>query len=395
MTTSSNKRLFLAVGLVVSTALLLGCRPDEPPAPGETVADGKAVNAERSAVLKEALAIIQKKALFADGNAALDIKDGETLDAYLRRKDSASEYLGREEYATFQASLKSRYIGVGIEIERNQAGEIICFPMAGSPAQACGVESGDVLEAVDGRTVAGYSLYKTASLLMGASGSRVSVTLKKQGGGGRAQLQLTRQPIQSRSVSVEQIGGYPVIEIHDFGGGTKSELKAALAGLMDASVLVLDLRDNHGGDLYKSIDCAMLFLEKDAPILSIQTRDGTHSYKSTTVAFNSQSTVYIWQNENTASAAEVFTAALTENKRAESVGHRSYGKGISQDIFELSDGSALFLTTGILKTPANHIYQQRGLEPTHFVKGDPLTSTDYSRAIDRLIQARRPESTRS
>ena len=176
----------------------------------------------------------------------------------------------------------------------------------------------------------------------------------------------------------------PVIRLVGFAPGTRRELAELLSARAPGAPLVLDLRGNAGGDLHAAFDAASLFLARGAPIASVRARDGIHGYASTTdplAALDGQRAV-LWQDGATASAAEVFIAALTGNARAVSVGARSFGKGTRQDLIELSDGSALVLTTGHLRTPAGVEFDGRGLAPGHAVDGESLAAyIDLTRRI--------------
>jgi carboxyl-terminal processing protease len=150
--------------------------------------------------------------------------------------------------------------------------------------------------------------------------------------------------------------------------------------------LILDLRGNAGGDFFAAIDAAMLFVPKGATIVSVRSRSGFRSYANTMASAKAPlGRVFVWQNEGTASAAEVFLAALTENGGAVSVGRRSFGKGTRQDIIELHDGSALIMTTGILLTPQGVEYDGRGLPPKLEARGG---TSEYVRVTQRATLPR-------
>lgn len=151
-----------------------------------------------------------------------------------------------------------------------------------------------------------------------------------------------------------------------FTSGTKRELEYALDDLSHTEPIIIDIRGNPGGDLHSAIDSAKLFLQPNRKILDIRNQKGlAKSYETTTDGMNTTSPVYLWQDERTASAAEVFAAALTQNKRATSIGKRSFGKGTKQDIVELNDGSAMILTTGLLQSPDGITYHKKGIEPVY------------------------------
>jgi carboxyl-terminal processing protease len=180
------------------------------------------------------------------------------------------------------------------------------------------------------------------------------------------------------------VGGRPIIRVAHFTRNTSGKMREILKSWSPETPIIIDLRGNGGGDLHAAIDCAMLFLKAGARIASIETRNGTTAYESKAGAVNLVTPVYLWQDEATASAAEVFIAALTDNGRAVSIGKRTFGKGTREEIIELSDGSALVLATGYLLTPRGIRYQGYGLEPTYVLPGDHPDTAEYLRKTEAL-----------
>jgi len=380
-----------ATGLVFIGLLLMvfsdACSEKGPEAnspTGRPISQGRG---DTAPALVEALTTFKAQGLFYDGNSPSVVDDPVALNRFLQRNDPNAIFLLPEEFSAFQVSHKANYAGVGMEIEKRESGEIVCFPMPDSPAQQAGIEKGDRIDAIDGQSVAGQSVYVVASWLMGAGGTRVNIWIVKKGGG-RHRVDVVRERIQTHSVTVEKASGLTIVKIHYFDSGTKRQLQYALEELPLGTRLVLDLRDNPGGDLFKSIDAAMLFLKKGAPIVTIKSRDAVQPYRSTTAAYYTAYPLVIWQNENTASAAEVFVAALTENRRALSIGLKSYGKGTTQEVAELSDGSALIFTSGYLLPPNGKRYHHRGLKPSRALTADSTSITAFMKETERIFKER-------
>src|SRR5262249_16933425 len=226
---------------------------------------------------------------------------------------------------------------------------VVCVPYPGSPAKEAGITVGDQLKSIDGIPVDGKSLFAVAAMARGKLGTAVDfIILTKSGTEKR--VRVTRSKVVAETIAKHWFGQKPGIKIFSFTRDTKEKLRRILSDWETDIPIIIDLRSNAGGDLYAAIDSAMLFLEKGKKIVSIKTRHGSKIYESAGGAINLSSPVYLWQDEATASAAEVFISALTENDRAVSIGKRTFGKGTKQDIIELSDGSALVLTTGDLLT---------------------------------------------
>ncbi len=263
--------------------------------------------------------------------------------------------------------------------------KILCIPHAHGPAEKAGIKFGDILESINDVSVSGKSLIEVSILARGEAGKEV--LLKVRRGDQLKTFRVKREEIQAKSVWITWQGNLPVITISSFKNNTQRELKNLLLTLGEVSQMVLDLRGNPGGDLNEAVDSAMLFLDKNKKIVSINTRAGVSTqYKSTSLPTNRTSQLFLWQDKRTASAAEVFIAALVQNDRARSIGEKTYGKGIMQDVIELKDGSALILTTALLQTPNGTLYHGKGLEPT-----DPLNipspETDhYLAKVKQLIE---------
>ncbi len=339
---------------------------------------------------QDAIRKFEEFGLFYDKDIPQQFTDAKTLNSYLKSMDPNAEYLEPASYSAFVSSQKDNYVGIGMEIEKNESGKIVCYPYPDSPAYLGGVESGDMLVSVDGQNVSELPIYLVASKIMGVKDTRVGISIVKKNGGGSKRLELKREYIATSSVAVERRSNFSIIRINSFSSGTKRDLKLALSEVKNAFPIIFDLRDNPGGSLYKAIDSAMLCLGNGIRIVTVRGRNGTRIYESTTPAFNSKSLIYIWQNEFTASAAEVFIAALTDNNRAESIGEKSHGKGLTQDVFELNDGSAIVFTTGYLLTPKGNMYHRKGLKPTYKLKGDRLSTNQYVQKTTELLELTRP-----
>jgi carboxyl-terminal processing protease len=299
--------------------------------------------------------------------------------------DPFSNYLAPEEYAKYKLSQQSHYAGVGMEIEKNQTGQTVCTPYPEGPAARAGIEPGDILEAVDDIGTVGESILSLAAKIRGQQGTEVRLSVLNRSGQ-RKHVRISRAALQSRSVFIERPrGAVPIIRVLAFTNGTPRELKEAVDTLSGSSTVVIDLRGNPGGSLYSAIDAATLFLARGQKIAGVQTQKGLKEYRSDFSAAYPSPRLYLWQDEHTASAAEVFIAALCENQRAASIGRKTAGKGTIQEILALSDGSALYLTTGRLQTPSGTAYHGVGLAPSYPLAAAPAKTEDYRLKVKALM----------
>ena len=328
----------------------------------------------------EAIAKIRENASFLKADTSREQVVEESIRDYLTQKDPYSDFLTREEYRKFKQSQDDSYVGVGMEIKKTQDGRILCVPYPGGPAAEAGISVGDELKKIDGISVYGKSVFAVASMARGKPGTELNLVISTKSGIDK-EVRVRRSAVTIDSVSTYQVGKTRVIRIVSFTRDTKEKLRRILRTWETDKPIIIDLRGNAGGDLHAAIDAAMLLLQKGKRIVSIETRKQPKNYESNVGAANLSSPLYLWQDEATASAAEVFIAALTENDRAVSIGKTTFGKGTVQDIIELSDGSAMVLTTGRLETPHGVSYDGRGLAPTYAVSGD---TTMYLTKVEEL-----------
>ncbi|KPA13569.1 carboxyl-terminal protease [Candidatus Magnetomorum sp. HK-1] len=311
----------------------------------------------------ELISIIKKKAIFTPSDYRHETIKTKGVKAYLKGFDPYSDYLSLKEYQVFQNLQESEYVGVGMEVEKNKSGKVVCFPIKDEPAQNAGIEPGDILLAIDDTNIENKSLLFIASLSRGNVGSIVKVSVKKIDGN-LQHYKIKRSKLSSKSVKLFWNKNIPVLKVKSFIISTKREIQSLLENLQQEEFIVIDVRNNPGGDLHSAIDSAMLFLKKNSPIVHVKSKNNTKTYYCTAEPVNSTQQLYLLQNEHTASAAEVFIAALTQNKRAVSMGAKTFGKGVKQSILELKNGDVVFLSTAFLLTPVFDNYHQKGLKPS-------------------------------
>lgn len=300
------------------------------------------------------------------------------LRAYLRDIDLYSDYLTANEYNAFLQANISDYFGVQMDIQ--QKGDVlILHPFKGGIAEKAGIKSGDELMAVDGGPVNGYSVYVVGSRIRGAEGKTIQLTIRSGGGIPRT-MTLRRQKTRFEPVRLRSGKSAYVIQVVRFIDGTDTRMASVLESLYDQTKpLLIDLRGNQGGSLNAARRCAELFLNEGALLYTLRypsTVESVVASRGRSVARQ----IVLLQDRNTASAAEMFIAALTGNGKALSVGERSYGKGLVQRFFPLSDGSALLLTHAELITPGGLPYDGHGLDPDLSLPAD-MIARDYSQDI--------------
>ena len=290
----------------------------------------------------------------------------DALKAYLSAHDPYGSYLTPSEYQTWKAASAYTYFGVGMEI-LDRSGQLFCLPRPSSPASGAGIGQGDILVAVDGEPVRGHSIHWVGSRIRGPENTRVMLTIRRD----RLEhdVYVRRQLLKDESVRLQRLQyGIAVLRISHFSRHTLAETQKCLHRLSPGTPLVLDLRNNPGGDLFGAVDVAGLFLPPGRVVLTIGTNKGKTPYRARGRMWG-KGDIVIWQNRFTASAAEVLTAGLTGNRRAVNIGEPSFGKGLTQRVVALSDGSALFISRGRLYGPDGKTWQDTGLMPSEPVEG--------------------------
>ncbi|GAB6146028.1 S41 family peptidase [Desulfocicer niacini] len=320
----------------------------------------------------EAIVRLQENALMTEPARTMVQK---AIAGYLEQLDPFSHYLTPREYSVYNQGQNSQYAGVGMDIFKDRSGRLVCVPYPGGVAHKSGVVYGDTLTFVDGKTVENLSVFTVAGMVRGETNSSVTLTVQPFSGT-PIQHSLIRQKISFESVQLILTGEIPVIKIIRFTSHTATELKKVVEQMSGAASIIIDLRGNTGGDLFSAIDAVSLFLKSGLKIIDMKTREGIKSYEATDTTLGLTSRLLLWQDSLTASAAEVFIVALTENGRAVSLGQTTFGKGVSQKIIELTDGSAIIVTNSALLSPHGVYFHKQGLRPDHWVDAAVTGTSD-------------------
>jgi carboxyl-terminal processing protease len=298
--------------------------------------------------------------------------------------DRFSNYFDPKSYAKFQLQQSGEFAGIGVQVTRVAAGLRIVEVYDGSPAKEAKIKAGDVVVAVDGRSLKGKTSDASVALIQGHIGSDVKLTVSS--GGKRREVVLRRSTISVPAITSAErtVKGkkYAVIRLDQFSSGAHGELDAALRkSLKDgAKGIVFDLRDNPGGLVTEAQLVASAFL-KDGKIVTTKGRavpSRTLSAVGDPIAPTTPLVVLV--NRNSASAAEIVAGALQDRKRAELVGTRTFGKGVFQEVLELSNGGALDITAGQYFLPSGRnlggagVSTGSGLTPDVEAQDDPKTA---------------------
>ncbi|MEJ2007510.1 MAG: S41 family peptidase [Acidobacteriota bacterium] len=292
----------------------------------------------------------------------------------LRTLDPHSNFFNPRAFAMLRENQEGKYFGVGMSIQSRpgKMGKLVTFvvaPIPGSPAFRAGLRPGDVIAGVNGKTAIGVSSSlneqtdKVAKMLKGPKGTIVHITVRREGAIKPLQFTVTRGEITQPSVDdvfmVRPHIGY--IKVHQFNETTNTELAQALKKLEGEHVdgLILDLRGNPGGLLQEAVEVADHFLKKGQLIVYHLGRSSPERrYYAKHGDRGNRYPIVVLINRMTASAAEIVTGALQDHDRALVMGQTSFGKGLVQTVYPLSDQTGLALTTARYYTPSGRLIQR-------------------------------------
>ena len=286
----------------------------------------------------------------------------------LRVLDPHSNFFDPKRYALLRQQMEGDYYGVGMEIapRPGNMGKVVTEvidPLPGSPAFRAGLRPGDVISAVNDQSTINMDSTQVADLLRGPEGTSVRVTVLREGVSHPLDFALTRQRITQLSVDSAFMvrPGIAYIHIRTFNEVTNEQLSAALnrLGQQNFKGLILDLRENLGGLLEQAVEVAGHFLRTNQLIVYHYGRSSPmQRYYVTQGEAGPEYPMIVLINGNTASAAEIVTGALQDHDRALVMGERSFGKGLVQTEFPLSDRTMLLLTTAHYYTPSGRLIQR-------------------------------------
>jgi len=284
--------------------------------------------------------------------------------------DPYTTYMSKDEVSEFAQSINMNYVGIGVQYTYINDIAAITRVFKDSPAEKAGLLPGDLMIKVDGKDISGHTTEEIKAMVIGEEGTKVVITVNRQGE--EKDVEVIRGTIDS-TVYVYTKGDVVVMDLMSFGENTSKECIHYLDDYKDYSKLIIDLRDNGGGYQTAVQEVAGLFLGPNKLVMKQIYNDNSQNDFMTIsdTYYDNFKDVIILINENTASAAEVLAICLKElHPNATLVGTTTYGKGVVQSNYTLSDGSALKLTTSKWLSPNGVWVNGEGVKPDVEVKLD-------------------------
>lgn len=294
--------------------------------------------------------------------------------------DEYTEYMTADEWKEFEESAFGNFEGIGVYMLQNDDDKVeVVMPIEQSPAEAVGVKAGDIIVEVNGEDISDMSLDLVVGKIKGPAGTDVNIKVLRDSA--YLDFNITRQNIKVYHVNskiLEDNIGY--IQLISFDDGCSKEFYEKLSELKDKGVqkLIIDLRSNTGGVVDEALNIADFFVEKNKKILITENKDGQKkdTYSKDDAFVNMD--VVILTNGYTASASEILTGILKDYNIAKTVGTKTFGKGVIQQIFKLNDGSVLKMTIEEYYTPNETKIHKVGIEPDVLIEYEPSNNQDES-----------------
>ncbi|WP_348264458.1 S41 family peptidase [Telmatobacter sp. DSM 110680] len=288
------------------------------------------------------------------------IYDG-AIPGMLRVLDPHSNFYDPKAYAKMREDQRGHYYGVGMVIQQQNNKVYVITPYEGTPSFRAGIRPGDIIAAIDGKSTDGMTSDVVAKNLKGPKGTHVQVSVLREGQNKALTFDLVRDEIPHPSVDLkyEIRPGVGYIHLTQFQETTAQEVNEAIDSFPNLKGLVFDLRGNPGGLLSQAVEVCDHLLSKGQTIVSQRGRAyPDQNYTATHGNDGKTFPIVVLVNRNTASAAEIVSGALQDHDRALIVGETTFGKGLVQTVYNLSENTGLALTTYHYYTPSGRLIQR-------------------------------------
>jgi carboxyl-terminal processing protease len=298
----------------------------------------------------------------------------------LRGLDPHSSFLDPEMYREMQVETSGSFGGLGIEITLRDDVLTVVAPIEGTPAYRSGIQPGDRILKIEGLSTKDMQLADAVKRMRGKPGSKITITIVREGWTEPKDFIITREQIRVQSVKSNQLEpGIEYIRLRQFQEQTANDLENSLEKYVKEGKiqgLVLDLRNNPGGLLTSAVEVTEKFLEPGKLVVYTEGRVRNQNMRFSSNAKRTFTSfpIVVLVNQGSASASEIVAGALQDWGRAVVLGSQSFGKGSVQTIIPLSDGSGLRLTTAKYFTPKGRSIHGKGITPDILVEGPKTTA---------------------
>lgn len=320
-------------------------------------------------VFTEVLSVVQKN--YVEPIKVKDLVYG-AIKGMVTTLDPHSSFMPPEVFKEMQVSTKGEFGGIGIQLGVKENSLVVIAPIEGTPADKAGIKAGDFIVNVNDETTKDMTLTDAVQKMRGPKGSKVTLTIRREGEQTPLVFSLVREIIKIESVKSKILeDGIGYVRVTQFQEQTAKDLSKALKKLKDEKrqSLILDLRNNPGGLLTSAVEVTEQFIDKGKLVVFIKGREGKKDeYLANDKTEHEEFPMIVLVNDGSASASEIVAGALQDWGRALVLGTQTFGKGSVQTILPLSDGAGLRLTTAKYYTPKGRSIQNEGIIPDVIVK---------------------------
>ncbi|ABA20058.1 C-terminal processing peptidase-2, Serine peptidase, MEROPS family S41A [Trichormus variabilis ATCC 29413] len=285
-----------------------------------------------------------------------------------RLNDPYTRFMDPQEFKNMQVDTSGELTGIGITISQDEKTKqlVVIAPIEDTPAFKAGILAKDVILKIDGKSTKGMDTNQAVNLIRGTAGSQVTLTIQRSNQ--EKQFKITRARIEIHPVRYSQkptsVGKVGYIRLNQFSANAGKEMQEAIKNLEKQQVAgyILDLRGNPGGLLFSSVEIARMWMDKGT-IVSTVDRQGEREREVANGRALTNKPLVILVDKGSASASEILSGALQDNKRAVIVGTQTFGKGLVQSVRPLDDGSGLAVTIAKYLTPNDRDINKHGIDP--------------------------------
>lgn len=302
--------------------------------------------------------------------------------------DKYTEYLTSDELEDLMTSVNGNYVGIGIYMTKDKEDNIIVLlPIEGSPAQEKGLQTGDIINKINGKECKGLELSEVANMVKGEEGTTVNLEILRENE--TINIDVERRTVELKYIDSKVLeGNIGYIELLAFDEGATVKFREELEKLKSQNIssLIIDLRDNGGGLVSEAISLSEVFVPIGEIILKSYDKDGEETITKSTNMKTEKMEIVILVNENSASATEIFSSAIQDNNLGTIIGTKTFGKGVMQEVQPLKIGGALKITIEEFKTPKGNSIHEVGITPDIEVENNENEDLQLQKAIEHLLQ---------
>lgn len=316
----------------------------------------------------------------------------EAVKGMLASLDPYCQFIGKENYSLLKIDMSGEYSGIGAALEL--VDEVISIKeiQVGSPAEKAGLQIHDKIFKIDGDPTKGKTIADVASLLRGDVATPVTLTVWREVMKKMFDITVIREKVEIKAVNdirtVGKAAGY--FRIDNFQENTPDQLDKAIKSLTEkgAKAFIIDLRNNEGGLMSVAIQVAERFLSKDTPIVSVDSKIDVQKQKHVSSGEKKLGDfpLILLVNERSASASEIFSAAIQDNRKGTIVGKKTFGKASVQSVIPLDEQTAMKLTTARYLSPSGRVIDGVGIEPDVVVEYQTAGSKSSDEQIEKALE---------